>query len=314
MSRKYSHTSQPNLSITADDGTVYAYRELGEVERMKINIPIEETIKNRVSVRNYNSKRLSKNDKGKLVNEISQLTNPFGVNVRIHLIEKDTVSNGEKLGTYGVIKGANTFLGVTTDKSEFGLVAAGYQFENLVLIATNMRLATVWLAATFSREQFEKVMDIRDDELFPAISPIGYAAGKKSITESLMRKTMKSDKRKPWEEIFFQNSFKNSLSRKDANEYVNALEMLRLAPSATNAQPWRVVKKQGVYHFFETHKSNANESEKMIKKVDVGIALSHFHQTVLEDQLPGRFEKWEDIKIDIPDNANYIISWNIEKK
>ena len=125
---------------------------------MKINIPIEETIKKRISVRNYDSKRLSKNDKEKLVNEISQLSNPFGENVRIHLIEKDTVSNGEKLGTYGVIKGANTFLGVTADKSEFGLVAAGYQFENLVLILTNMGLATVWLAATFSREQFEKAM------------------------------------------------------------------------------------------------------------------------------------------------------------
>ena len=133
---------------------------------MKLNIPIEETIKNRVSVRSYDSKRLSENDKEKLVNEISQLTNPFGENVQIHLIEKDAASNGEKLGTYGVIKGANTFLGVTTDKSEFGLVAAGYQFENLVLIATNMGLATVWLAATFSREQFEKAMAYRKMNCF----------------------------------------------------------------------------------------------------------------------------------------------------
>ena len=278
---------------------------------MKLNIPIEETIKKRVSTRTYDSKRLSKIDKEKLVNEISQLMNPFGENVRVHLIEKDTVSNGEKLGTYGVIKGANTFLGVTCDKTELGLVAAGYQFENLVLIATNMGLATVWLAATFSRQQFEKAMGIQEDELFPAISPIGYATGKKSITESLMRKTMKSDKRKSWEEIFFQDSFGNALSRKDANEYVNALEMLRLAPSATNAQPWRVVKKHGSYHFFETHKSNANKDEKMIKKVDIGIALSHFHQTALEDRLVGHFEKLEDIKIDIPENTNYIISWKI---
>lgn len=281
---------------------------------MKINIPIEETIKSRVSVRNYDPKRLSKNDKEKLENEISQLANPFGENVRIHLIEKDTATDGEKLGTYGVIKGANTFLGVTADKSEFGLVAAGYQFENLVLIATNMGLATVWLAATFSRAKFEKVMDVRDDELFPAISPIGYAAGKRSITESLMRKTMKSDKRKPWDEIFFQDSFENPLSRKDANEYVNPLEMLRLAPSATNAQPWRVVKKQGAYHFFESHKNNASEGEKMIKKVDIGIALSHFHQTALEHGLAGRFEKREDINIDIPVNTNYIVSWNMGNK
>ena len=52
----------------------------------------------------------------------------------------------------------------------------------------------------------------------------------------------------------------------------------------------------------------------MIKKVDIGIALSHFHQTVLEHGLEGRFEKLADIKIDIPDNTNYIISWNMEKK
>jgi len=280
---------------------------------MKFNIPIEETIRNRVSVRNYDPKRLTEMDKGKLVNEISQLTNPFGENVRIHLVEKDAVSNGEKLGTYGVIKGANTFLGVTADKGELGLVAAGYQFENLVLIATHMGLATVWLAATFSREQFEKAMGIQKDELFPAISPIGYAAVKKSITETIMRKTMGSDQRKPWSELFFLDSFGNPLSKKEANEYEIPLEMLRLAPSATNAQPWRVLKKQGAYHFFETHKSNASEAEKMIKKVDIGIALSHFHQTALEQGLAGCFEKRNDIGVDIPDHTNYIISWSMEK-
>lgn len=202
-------------------------------------------------------------------------------------------------------------MGVTTDKTEFGLVAAGYQFENLILIATNMGLSTVWLAATFSRDQFEKAMDIQKDELFPAISPIGYATGKRSITESLMRRTMKSDKRKPWQEIFFQDYFGSPLTLEDAKEYIKPLEMLRLAPSATNAQPWRVVKKQDLFHFFETDRGTASEDEKMIKKVDIGIALSHFHQTVLENGLKGKFEKLENINIDIPENINYIISWRM---
>lgn len=276
---------------------------------MKLNIPVEETIKKRVSTRTYEPKSLSASDKEKILDEISKLTNPFGENVRIKLIEKDTAVNGEKLGTYGVIKGANTFLGVITDKTEFGLVAAGYQFENLVLFATNMGLATVWLAGTFSRDQFEKAMDIKEDELFPAISPIGYATGKRRITENIFRKTLKSDKRKPWEELFFIDSFGKELSKKEAGEYANALEMLRLAPSATNAQPWRVVKTQNVYHFFETHKSSSSEEEKMIKKVDLGIAISHFHQTALENGLVGKFEKMGDIKIDIPENTTYIISW-----
>jgi nitroreductase len=281
---------------------------------MKLNIPIEESIKKRISVRTYEPKSLSEKDKEELRNVISKLTNPFGTKVNIYLIEKDTALNGEKLGTYGVIKGAKTFLGLSVDKSEFGLIAAGYQFENLILHATNMGLGTVWLAATFSREQFENAMDIKRDELFLAISPIGYAASKKSVTESLMRKTMKSDKRKPWEEIFFRDSFKNPLSKEDADEYVNPLEMLRLAPSATNAQPWIVVKKQGYYHFFESHKSNTKEEEVMIKKVDLGIALSHFHQTALEKGLTGNFEKLSNIKMEIPDNTDYVISWTIEKK
>lgn len=281
---------------------------------MKLNIPIEETIKKRVSVRTYESKSLSEKDKYNLLNEISKLSNPFGVKAHIHLIEKDTVANGEKLGTYGVIKGAKAFLGVSVDKSEYGLVAAGYQFENLILYATHMGLATVWLAATFSREQFETAMDIKKDELFLAISPIGYAAGKKSVTESLMRNTLKSDKRKPWKEIFFRDSFENPLLKEEANEYFKPLEMLRLAPSATNAQPWRVVKKQGSYHFFESHKNNTKKEEIMIKKVDLGIALSHFHQTVLEQGLTGYFEKQSDLKIDVPENMDYIISWNMNKK
>ena len=280
---------------------------------MKLNIPVEETIRKRVSTRTYESRKLSADDKEKILKEISQLTNPFGENVRIRLIEKNTAANGEKLGTYGVIKGASTFLGVTTDKTEFGLVAAGYQFENLVLIATGMGLSTVWLAGTFSREQFEKAMDIQKDELFPAISPIGYAADKRSITENLMRKTMKSDMRKPWGELFFLDSFGNELSHEEADRYADPLEMLRLAPSATNAQPWRVVKKQNAYHFFETHKKNASEEEKMIKKVDLGIALSHFHQTALEQGLVGQFKKMDNTGINIPENTTYIISWEMEK-
>lgn len=280
---------------------------------MKLNISIEEAIKKRVSVRTYEPKKLTEVDKEKLLKEINLLTNPFGENVRIHLIDKETASNGEKLGTYGVIKGAKTYLGVSVDKSEYGLVAAGYQFENLILIATQMGLGTVWLAATFSRDQFESAMSIKKGELFPAISPIGYAADKRSITEKVMRKTLKADVRKPWKEIFFQDSFGNPLTKEAAGVYEKPLEMLRIAPSASNAQPWRVVSKQGFYHFYETHKPNASIEEIMIKKVDVGIGLSHFHQTALELGLTGKFEKRAETELNAPEDTNYLISWNLER-
>ena len=41
------------------------------------------------------------------------------------------------------------------------------------------------------------------------------------------------------------------------------------------------------FHIYETHKANAKPEEKLIKKVDIGIGLSHFHQTTLENGLSG---------------------------
>ena len=88
--------------------------------------------------------------------------------------------------------------------------------------------------------------------------------------------------------------------------------MLRLAPSATNAQPWRILKVDNVIHFYMSHNINANESEKMIKRVDLGIGISHFHQTALEYGLVGSFQKCSQESIEIPENMKYVISW-IEK-
>lgn len=276
---------------------------------MKITIPVEETIKKRHSVRTYEEKKLSPEDKEKLMTYINSLTNPFGEKVNFHIIEKGLEPNGEKLGTYGVIKGANSFLGVSVANTEFGLEAVGYEFENLILYATHMGLGTVWLAATFSRDNFASAMGVKKNDLFPAISPIGYPATKKSLQESIMRKTMKSNQRKPWNVLFFNNNFSIPLTEEDAGSYAIPLEMLRLAPSATNAQPWRVLKEGNIYHFYEMHNPNTSEDEKLIKRVDLGIALSHFHQTTLERNLSGKFKKISQQSIEIPQNIYYIISW-----
>lgn len=276
---------------------------------MKITIPVEETIKKRHSVRTYEEKKLSPEDKEKLMTYIDSLTNPFGEKVNFHIIEKGLEPNGEKLGTYGVIKGANSFLGVSVANTEFGLEAVGYEFENLILYATHMGLGTVWLAATFSRDNFASAMGVKQNDLFPAISPIGYPATKKSLQESIMRKTMKSNQRKPWNALFFNNNFSTPLTEQEAGSYAIPLEMLRLSPSATNAQPWRVLKEGNIYHFYEMHNPNTSEDEKLIKRVDLGIALSHFHQTTLERNLSGNFEKLSQQSIEIPQNIHYIISW-----
>ena len=46
-------------------------------------------------------------------------TIPFGVKVNIHMIDKTVEDGGEKLGTYGVIKGSSAFLGIHRDNASF---------------------------------------------------------------------------------------------------------------------------------------------------------------------------------------------------
>ena len=281
---------------------------------MKMNFPVEETVNNRMSTRTYQEREISEIDKEKLMTYAHALANPFGVPVSFQLLEAKGESNAHKLGTYGVIKGTKTFIGVTVPNDEFALEAVGYEFEQLVLYATHIGIGTCWLAATFNRDAFSTALKVKEGDLFPAISPIGYPAEKKSITESLFRKTMKSNKRKGWDEIFFKNDFHTTLTERDAGEYKFPLEMLRLAPSATNAQPWRIVQRNGCYHFYAKIDSGSSEKNPIaIQRVDVGIGANHFHLSALEKKLQGKFEKLAELDIIAPKNLCYLFSWVTDK-
>lgn len=280
----------------------------------KLPIPVIETIRRRHSVRTYQDKALMPQDRNLLTDCMNRLDNPFGITVKKYLIDKKLNAAGEKLGTYGIIKGANTFLGISIPDTDLAPVAAGYEFENWILYATHIGLGTVWLAATFDRKRFATAMNIPKDELFPAISPVGYSAARRSIAESLMRVTMRSSSRKEWSDLFFQEDFQTPLTQTMAGDYAEPLEMVRLAPSDKNTQPWRIRKAGNKYHFYVTHKTGISKGEEIIKKVDMGIALSHFHQTALELGLKGNFKQLPQEEVKLPKNTYYILSWIVESQ
>ncbi|MFV0241030.1 MAG: nitroreductase family protein [Lacrimispora sphenoides] len=282
---------------------------------MNLDFPVEQMVKQRYSVRTYQqSNPISEADKEKLMTYAKALSNPFGVPVSFHLLEtKD--SNAKKLGTYGVIKGTKVYIGVTVPAGAYSLEAVGYDFEKLILYATSLGIGTCWLAATFDRSAFTSAIGVKENEQFPAISPIGYASEKKSLTEALFRKTLKSNQRKNWNELFFKDSFSTPLTKQDAGEYASPLDLLRLAPSATNKQPWRVLKTNDAYHFYgQIDPSKTDEHPETIERVDVGIGASHFHLAALEKGLSGRFEKLSDVNIAVPTEVRYLFSWIPERK
>ena len=75
----------------------------------------------------------------------------------------------------------------------------------------------------------------------PCVSPLGYPAKKMSLRETLMRKGVRADSRIGFRELFFDGSFDKPLKEEQAGELLEVLEAVRLAPSAVNKQPWRVV-------------------------------------------------------------------------
>ncbi|MBC3796383.1 nitroreductase family protein [Acetobacterium tundrae] len=276
---------------------------------MKMDFSIEETVKARQSVRTYQNRPLTAADQDKISTYIAGLSNPFAIDVNFHLLENTASADGEKLGTYGVIKGATNYVGVSVAPGELGLEALGYSFEQLVLYCTSLGLGTCWLGGTFDRSGFSAAMKLKTGDLFPVISPIGYPAGKKRVLESVARWAAKSDHRREWNEIFYADDFAHPLTPTAAGDYAFPLEMLRRAPSAVNKQPWRIVQDQNAYHFYEVRPTKESKLGIDIQRTDVGIGACHFHLAAMESDLPGKFEKLEDPGIQATDPVNYLFSW-----
>ena len=284
--------------------------EFKKVDRLPINV--KEVIKRRISNRTYEERSLTEEDKKKLLEFNGTLTNPFGIDVKVQYISKEKGADDVQLGTYGTIKGAKDFLAITVKDQPYAMEAIGYQFENLVLYATDMGIGTVWLAGTFKRKDFINAIEIGEDDLFPCICPLGYPAQKQSFLEKITKASLGSKKRKDWDKLFFLEDFTKALTKADAGIYEDALEMLRLAPSATNSQPWAVVKEGNKFHFFCNYKNTLNDDVKKIKHIDIGIALSHFHQTAMSKGLNDSLQV-QDIGFSIPDNMHYVLSYVAEK-
>lgn len=275
--------------------------------------PIMEIIKQRVSVRTYSAEPLSIEIKESLREFFSNYNykGPFGGTVRFDLIESDLArkQSNAKLGTYGVIKGASTYIVAVVERADKDLEDFGYSFEKLILYAASLGLGTCWLGGTFKKSEFGKAIDQKERELLPCISPIGYPSSRKSFLESTMRFAAGSKNRKHWDEIFFSCDFSHHLSKEEAGKYVTPLEMLQLAPSASNKQPWRIVKDTNMSHFYLQHtKGYAKMLANDLQRVDMGIAMCHFELTAKELGLNG---KWQisDPSISTHQDTEYVVSW-----
>ncbi len=277
---------------------------------------ISEIIKERTSVRTYNQNEIDEDKIAKIEEFMNNLKGPFNERVRFKLINSNELLNGEKIGTYGIIKGANTFIAVAYENGEMALEEVGYEMEELILYITSLGLGTCWIGGTFNKGEFSKAMDLKNNEILPIVTPIGKSGEKKRFIEIAMKFLAKSKKRKEWYEVFFLRDFSVPLTPAiNLGYFKEVLENVRIAPSALNKQPWRIVKDSNKFHFYINSSNMKNDDLTFnIHRIDMGIAMCHFDLTCKELGLEGIFIKDDpDIK-NVPKNTEYVITWVPEKK
>lgn len=272
-----------------------------------------DTIKRRVSCRTYKNVPIKEADRKKLVDFIlTNVQGPFGNRVRFELIDL-TGKEADKLTTlamYGMIKGASTFIVGAVPKGHRAMEDYGYCMENIVLMATDLGLGTCWLGGTFNRSASASRINKRDNEVIPAISPLGYPKDK-SIRNSVIRIVVRSNSRKAWEKLYFYGDSDVPLPRDIGRAYQLGLDCVRIGPSASNRQPWRIIKEKDkdVYHFYLSRTPGYGRlyPDVSLQDVDMGIAMCHFELAVREMNEKGR---WEDVQFTHEQKGlEYIVSW-----
>jgi nitroreductase len=272
-----------------------------------------EAIRRRVSVRTYLAQPMEEDKKQAVADLLRANTvGPFGQPVRFALVDFSEMERAEirTLGTYGVIRGARMYIVGAVREGRGAMEDLGYCFEKVILGATALGLGTCWMGGTFRKASFARRMGVLDGEVVPAVSPIGHAADRKSMVESLMRRSVKADGRKPWKELFFDAGMNMPLAKEAAGCYTSALECVRLGPSASNYQPWRVLRQgDGTFHFYLKRTPGYDRIVRSadLQLVDMGIALSHFELAATEEGLAGG---WVQAQPDLDAGSlRYVLSW-----
>ena len=240
--------------------------------------------KARRSVRSFDGRALSEEHRAALTAFLDTLDNPWGIPVIFRFLDAEA----EKL-TSPVITGTGCYLGGKLARVPHAEEAFGYTMETLLLFAQSLGIGSTWIGGTMDRAAFERAMDLGADEFMPCVTPLGYPAAKMSLRETMMRKAVRADNREPFEALFFDGAFETPLNAAKAGALRDALDCVRLAPSAVNRQPWRVLVRDNSVHFYKKgSKGYISAAAGDLQKVDLGIALCHFALCAEESGLAPR--------------------------
>jgi len=282
------------------------------------NAPVTELIQQRYSCRAYARAPMAPEQAAQLARRAAATkVGPLGTPLRFTLVAAAAGDSRalKGLGTYGLIKNPAGFIIGAAGPGERNLEDFGYAMEAIILYATGLGLGTCWLGGNFTRSSFARRINAAEAEIVPAVAAVGYAA-ENNRARDWLRRMARSDTRLPWAALFYWAGSNASLDVSAAGPYATPLEMLRLAPSASNHQPWRVVQDGPAYHFYLQRTPGFGQGLPFmllgladLQRVDMGIAMCHFELTARELGLAGQ---WAVRRPPLPPpggTGEYVVTW-----
>jgi len=289
---------------------------------MPFSRPITAIMRKRYSCRNYLKAPIQAGKLFTLQEIIKNLPGgPFGTLERFDLAAATDEDRSilEHLSTYGFIRNPPAFIIGATRPAPMNLENFGYRMELIVLHATDLELGTCWLGGTFSRSSFAHKIHATEDETIAAVCSVGHINNDPSAVDQAVRQGAGAQYRQAWESLFFDEKFGAALTPQAAGDYAEALEMVRIGPSASNKQPWRIVKQGDRFHFYLQRTRGYREwwvARLMgladMQRIDTGIAMCHFALAAEEAGLTGRWEVSPPAIAATDQAANpaeYLITW-----
>ncbi len=282
---------------------------------MTFSRDIHDIIAERRSCRSFDGKTLSAAHRSALEEAVrTSGTDHLGRPIRFVFLEGGgsgtaRASASARLGTYGTIRGASLFLGAAFPRSAEKVEGYGWAFERIILKATELGIGTCWLAGTFDRSSFARALPLGKDECLPAVTPLGYPSDKGFFLERMTRFIARSAQRLPWEDLFLDGEAGTPLSPEAAGPWARALEDLRRAPSASNRQPWRIIKTGAAFHFCLRRTPGYGALFPFdIQRSDLGIAMCHFELSAQADGLDGGWI-YEEPPASLPVGWEHVVTW-----
>jgi hypothetical protein len=275
-------------------------------------------MRERFSCRNYLRRPIDEAVQARLRAFLEALgSGPFGSPIRFGLLAatEDDEQALKGLGTYGMIRNPQGFIVGAMGRGPKNLEDFGYQMERAVFEAAALGLGTCWLGGSFRKSRFSRTFGVTGEETVPAIVVAGYSADAERSGGWAGRAIKRSTRLEP-EALFFSGGFGLPLPAEEAGGLGPALESVRWAPSASNKQPWRIVRADGRWHFYlrRTKGYGKGLMGKLapmadVQRLDMGIAMCHFELAARELGFTGTWELADPLT-GLPDGlTEYSATW-----